>query len=63
MRYVMLLLDEMKIKEGIVYNKHAGDMVGFVNLGEINNAILHIQRETSGNSYPLIATHLLAITV
>ena len=48
----MLLLDEMKIKEDIVYNKHTGDMVGFVNLGDINNTILDLQREMNGESHP-----------
>ena len=54
-RYVMLLLNEMKIKEDIVYNKHTGDMVGFVNFGDINNTILDLQREMSGESHPPIA--------
>ena len=62
-RYVMLLLDEMKIKEDIVYKKHTGDMVGFVNLGDINDTILDLQREMNGESHPPISTHMLAIMV
>ncbi len=27
-RFVSLMLDEMKIKEGLVYNKHSGEMIG-----------------------------------
>ena len=33
--YVILLLDEMKIKENVVYNKHTSEMVGFVAFGDI----------------------------
>ena len=44
-RYVILLLDEMKIKENIVYNKHTSEIVGFVSLGDINNSILDLQRD------------------
>ena len=40
-RYIILLLDEMHIREDIVYNKHDGSVVGFVDLGDINN---HLQR-------------------
>ncbi len=31
-RYVSIAIDEMKIKEDIVYEKHTGSMIGFVNL-------------------------------
>ena len=40
-RYVILLLDEMHIREDVVYNKHDGSVVGFFDLGDINN---HLQR-------------------
>ena len=65
-RYVILLLDEMKIKENIVYNKHTSEMVGFVSLGDINNSILDLQRDmdkAANPSHPPIATHLLALMV
>lgn len=31
-RYVSLILDEMKIKEGLVYNKHSGSIIGLLTL-------------------------------
>ena len=34
--YVAVVFDEMKIKEGIVYDKHECKIVGFVNLGALN---------------------------
>ena len=33
---VTVLMDEMKIKSGLVFNKSTGKLVGFVNLGDIN---------------------------
>ena len=35
-QYVILLLDEMHIREDLVYNKHTGALVGFANLGDIS---------------------------
>ena len=34
-RYVTILLDEMKIKENLVWDKHSGELIGFVHLGDI----------------------------
>ena len=39
-KLVLLLLDEMHIREDIVYSKHSGEMIGFANLGEINEHLL-----------------------
>ncbi len=38
---VVLLLDEMHIREELVYNKHSGKLVGFMDLSDINN---HLSR-------------------
>ena len=35
-RYIALVFDEVKIKEDLVYNKHSGEMIGFVDLTDIN---------------------------
>lgn len=34
---ILLLLDEMHIREDLVFDKHTGNMVGFAHLGEIND--------------------------
>jgi hypothetical protein len=39
-RYVTLVMDEVHVKEDLVYDKHAGKLIGFVNLGEMNNQLL-----------------------
>ena len=36
---VSLMFDEMKIKSGLVFSKTAGNLVGFCEMGEINNEI------------------------
>ena len=41
-RYVCILLDEMKIQDDLVWDKHTGELIGFVDLGDttINYAML-----------------------
>ena len=53
----MLLLDEMKIKSNLVFDKHSGELIGFVDLGsdECNLACLEKADE--------LATHALAFIV
>ncbi|SMN01763.1 hypothetical protein SPONN_22 [uncultured Candidatus Thioglobus sp.] len=38
-RHVVLMWDEMKIKNDLVYDKHSCEIVGFTNIGEINNTL------------------------
>jgi len=38
-KYIALLFDEMKIKEDLMFDKHTCELVGFVDLGEINNIL------------------------
>ena len=33
-KYVLLILNEMLIREDLVYNKHSGEFIGFANLGK-----------------------------
>ena len=35
-RFMMILFDEMKIQENLVWPKHTGDLIGFVDLGDVN---------------------------
>ena len=45
-RTVALLINEMKIKEGLVYNKHSGEIIGFTNLGDVNDELLRIENDS-----------------
>ena len=52
----MLVMDEVHVKDDLVYDKHEGTLVGFVNLGETNNQLLQFQSSlSSGNPTPSLA--------
>ena len=44
---VVLVMDEMHIREDLVYNKHSGELIGFMNLGDINSHLLRFERSLS----------------
>ena len=60
-KYVVLLFDEMKVKEGLVYNKTSGEIIGFTDLGDINNQLLRLEQHEE--DHPPIAKQLLAVMV
>ena len=41
---IHLIIDEMKIKEGLVYNKQSGNVIGFTDLGDINNHFTRFEK-------------------
>jgi len=43
-KLVFLLLDEMYVREDLVYDKHGGRMIGFVNLGDVNEHLIAFER-------------------
>ena len=49
---VLLILDEMHVRENLVYNKHSGSLVGFANLGDVNNHLLTFERAVTKGSVP-----------
>lgn len=55
-------MDEMHIKEDLVYDKHTGELVGFTNLGEINSHLLKLQQSQDTSITPL-ANSLLVVMV
>ena len=63
-QHVVLLIDEMKVKEGIVYDKHNAHVTGFV--GDVNNQLAEFETQChqndSGMNRP-VATHILALMV
>ena len=44
-KYVGIIIDEMKVKEGLVFNKYTGEVIGFTNLGDVNNNLLQLENE------------------
>ena len=51
-RYVTILFNEMKIQEDLVWDKHTGELIGFVDLGDMKL-----------NYATVLATHILVFLV
>ena len=44
-KYVGLTLDEMHVKEGLFFDKHTGSLVGYSDLGEVNNLLSDYEQQ------------------
>ena len=53
-RYVCLLIDEMKIKSNLVFDKHSGELIGYLDLGDPEKNVATIEEENN-----TLATHAL----
>ena len=66
-KFVCLAYDEMKIKEGLVYNKYTDQLVGFVALDDVNDHILEFEHACRSpdctTQKPDLATHMLVLLV
>ena len=60
-KYVVILFDEMKVKESLVYDKHSAQVIGFAQLGDLNDQLDEMER--SDVEHPSVATHILGIMV
>ena len=61
-KYTISLLDEIHVREDLVYDKHTGELVGFANLGDINQHLLAFEQSLSDrNSHdrPLAKTMMV----
>lgn len=61
-KLVILLLDEMHIKESIVYNKNSGEMIGFIDLGDVNNHILAFEQSLEAEKSDILLSESLVKT-
>ena len=55
--YIVLLVDEMKVQDNLVWNKHSGKLVGFVDLGDPDTNFATL-KETDA-----LATHMLVFMI
>ena len=63
-KYVCVVFDEVKIKEGLVYDKEECNLVGFVELDDINNHLQAFEKSLSTSaSKPTLATHVVVFMV
>ena len=60
-RYVTIVLDEMKVKEDIVYDKTTRNVIGFCNLGIINDELIQYGR--GEDIHPPVAKQILSVMV
>ena len=56
-RFVAILFDEMKIQEDLVWDKHTGEPIGFVDLGDIDTNYAALQ------DVQQLATHVLVFLI
>ena len=63
LKFVCLLLDEVRIKEQLVYDKHSCEIVGFVNLGDVNIELLEMERAKKGDMQQCMAKIMLVFMV
>lgn len=63
-KYVCVVFDEVKIKEGLVYDKEECSLLGFVDLDDINNHLQAFEKSLSASeSKPTLATHIVVFMV
>ena len=47
-KYVCLVMDEVKVKEDLVYDKNTAEIIGFTNLNHTNNLLSELERSEKG---------------
>ena len=65
-KFIILLHDEVKIQSDLVYSKHTGELIGFVNVGDINNALVDFEKQCKEeivNATTDIASYVLVFMV
>ena len=62
-RYVVLVIDEMKIKEDLVYDKNSGNIIGFTSLGDIGDTLTELEDKSRNTTHPSVAQYILVIMV
>ena len=63
-RYVALLFDEMKVEEDLVCDKHTGEVVGFVSVGDVGDILSKLEKKCTETTPQLpVSNHILVIMV
>ena len=53
-KFFVLLMDEMKVQENLVWNKHTGELIEYVDLGDINTNYAILQKSDEIATYILV---------
>ena len=63
-RYIIIVLDKLKLKESLVCDKWEAKVIGFVDIGDINNDLSKLEQECSTELPTLpVATHMLVLMI
>ncbi|XP_071499561.1 uncharacterized protein [Diadema antillarum] len=62
-RNVTLVCDEMKVKSGLAYSTSTGQLLGFVDVGDINNEFREFETQVKKDSSSELASHAFVIMV
>ena len=63
-KFIIITFDEMKIREGLVYDKYNNQLIQFVTPDDITNRLVELERTcTSASSTPDIITYMLVLLV
>ena len=60
---VALVIDEMFIREDLVYDKHNDELVGFTDLGDVNNHLVAYEKCINEDTFPKLANSMLVFMV
>ena len=66
-KWVVLIFDEMKVKDDLVYDKHTGSMVGFIHSNDVEKELEELSETSpstkSSCSNKMLATNMLTFMV
>eukprot|EP00731_Ephydatia_muelleri_P006390 Em0003g638a len=60
---VVLVIDEMFIREDLVYDKNNDELIGFTDLGDINNHLVAYEKSIKEDTAPELANSMLVFMV
>ena len=61
-QHTVVVCDEVKVKDGIVYDKHSCQVIGFTNLGDINSHLVAFEQSLN-QLQPSVAKYMLVFMV
>ena len=63
-RHVVLVFDEMKVQENLVFDNDSGNIIGYVNVGDINSMLKSFESQLKDEAPEKeVATHMLVLYV
>lgn len=57
------MIDEMFIREDLVYDKNNDELIGFTDLGDVNNNLVAYKKSNNEDTFPKLANSMLVFMV